>query len=104
MPSTQPPAARLDARPGRPPCWVRFSLSVLLSAGFAGAAASAAEAQVAAPMQQQAAAPDTDVIKQREQELEAARAQQRSAADQREKLKADIAAIGLDRSKLNGQL
>ena len=53
---------------------------------------------------QQAAAPDMDATKQREQELEAARAQQRSVAEQREKLKADIAAIGLDRSKLNAQL
>ena len=45
-----------------------------------------------------------DAIKQREQELEAARAQQKNAAELQEKLKADIAAIGQDRSKLNAQL
>ena len=45
-----------------------------------------------------------DAIKQREQELEATRAQQKSAAELQAKLKADIAAIGQDRSKLNQQL
>jgi septal ring factor EnvC (AmiA/AmiB activator) len=75
----------------------------MLSLGFAGASAPYAHAQVAAPMQQ-AAAPPTDLIKQREQELEAARVQQKAAADLQEKLKADIAAIGQDRSKLNQQL
>ena len=53
---------------------------------------------------QQAAAPDTDAIRQRALELEAARDQQRSAAELQEKLKAAIAAIGQDRSKLNAQL
>jgi septal ring factor EnvC (AmiA/AmiB activator) len=75
----------------------------MLSLSFAGASAPHAHAQVAAPMQQ-AAAPPTDLIKQREQELEAARVQQKAAADLQEKLKADIAAIGQDRSKLNQQL
>ena len=51
-----------------------------------------------------AAAPSADDIKQREQELEAVRAQQKSAAEVQEQLKADIAAIGQDRSKLNQQL
>ena len=46
----------------------------------------------------------TDAIKQREQELEAARAQQKSAAELQQKLDADIASIGQDRSKLNQQL
>ena len=50
------------------------------------------------------AVPSADAIKQREQELEAARAQQKSAAEAQDKLKADIAAIGQDRSKLNQQL
>ncbi|HJZ21871.1 MAG TPA: hypothetical protein VJ226_12985, partial [Bradyrhizobium sp.] len=50
------------------------------------------------------AAASPDAIKAREQELEAARAQQKSAAELQEKLKADIAAIGQDRSKLNQQL
>src|SRR6202042_37833 len=53
---------------------------------------------------QAATAPSPDAIKQREQELEATRAQQKNAAEQQEKLKADIAAIGQDRSKLTQQL
>jgi septal ring factor EnvC (AmiA/AmiB activator) len=75
----------------------------MLSLSFAGASAPHAYAQVAAPMQQ-AAAPPTDLIKQREQELETARVQQKTAAELQEKLKAEIAAIGQDRSKLNQQL
>jgi murein hydrolase activator len=75
----------------------------MLSVSLAGATASVAHAQVATSMQQ-AAAPDTDAIKQRALELEAARDQQRSAAELQEKLKAAIAAIGQDRSKLNAQL
>jgi murein hydrolase activator len=83
---------------------IRIPLSVaLLSAGFAGMSLLPAAAQVAesAP---QASASSPDAIKQREQELEAAREQQKSAADLQAKLKADIAAIGQDRSKLNQQL
>ena len=45
-----------------------------------------------------------EAIKQREQELEAARIQQKSSAESQAKFKADIAAIGQDRSKLNAQL
>ncbi|WP_300159761.1 peptidoglycan DD-metalloendopeptidase family protein [Bradyrhizobium sp.] len=63
-----------------------------------------ATAQVAATPPAPASSPSPDEIKQREQELEAARAQQKSAADTQEKLKADIAAIGQDRSKLYQQL
>jgi septal ring factor EnvC (AmiA/AmiB activator) len=75
---------------------------MLFSASFASAGVSAS-AQVADPASQTATAlPDT--IKQREQELEATRAQQRSAAELQQKLKAEIAAIGQDRSKLNAQL
>lgn len=48
--------------------------------------------------------PSADDIKAREQELEATLAQQKSAAELQEKLKAEIAAIGQDRSKLNQQL
>jgi len=78
---------------------VSIPLSIaLLSAGFA---ISPAAAQTAAP---QATAVSPDAIKQREQELEAARAQQKSAAELQQKLQADIAAIGQDRSKLNQQL
>jgi murein hydrolase activator len=52
---------------------------------------------------QETAAP-AGALKQREQELEAARLQQRNAAEQQARLKAEIAAIGEDRSKLNQQL
>src|ERR1700730_2414967 len=81
---------------------VLFSFAVL-SAGFAGISLLPAAAQVAATTQQ-ATAVSPDAIKAREQELEAARAQQKSAAEAQEKLKADIAALGQDRSKLNQQL
>jgi len=76
---------------------------MLLSASLAAAALSPAVAQPAAPAQQ-ATATSPDAIKQREQELEAAREEQRKAAELQQKLKADIAAIGQDRSKLNQQL
>ncbi len=80
------------------------SLSLLLfSANFAAASLSPAVAQSATPAQQ-ATAISPDAIKQREEELEAAREQQRKAAELQQKLKADIAAIGQDRSKLNQQL
>jgi septal ring factor EnvC (AmiA/AmiB activator) len=83
---------------------VRIPLSiVLLSAGFAGLSLLPVAAQVAASTPQETTA-SPDAIKQREQELEATRAQQKSAAELQEKLKADIAAIGQDRSKLNQQL
>jgi septal ring factor EnvC (AmiA/AmiB activator) len=75
----------------------------LLSAGLAGMGLSPAAAQVAAPAPQTSAA-SPDAIKQREQELQATRTQQQGAAELREKLRADIAAIGQDRSKLNTQL
>ena len=76
---------------------------MLLSAAVAAISISPAAAQTAAPSQQ-ATAVSPDAIKQREQELEAAREQQRRAAELQQKLKADIAAIGQDRSKLNQQL
>ncbi len=83
---------------------IRTPLSlIVLTASFAGLAVSPGAAQVATATQQ-ATAPSPDAIKQREQELEAARAQQKSATELQEKLKADIAAIGQDRSKLNQQL
>jgi septal ring factor EnvC (AmiA/AmiB activator) len=75
----------------------------LLSAGLASVNLSPATAQVADPTAQATAA-SPDAIKQREQELEAARAQQKSATDAQEKLKSEIAAVGQDRSKLNQQL
>jgi septal ring factor EnvC (AmiA/AmiB activator) len=78
-------------------------LVMSLTASFAAVSVSSAAAQTAAPAQQ-ATAVSPDAIKQREQELEAAREQQRKAAELQQKLKADIAAIGQDRSKLNQQL
>jgi len=86
----------------------RIPLSIaLLSGGVASLLASVglppATAQIAASTPQTTAAA-SDALKQREQELEAARAQQKSAADAQEKLKSEIAAIGQDRSKLNQQL
>lgn len=81
---------------------IRRRAVALLSASFLSLAGAApAAAQVAAP---QAAAVSPDIIRQREQELQAAREQQRKASELQEKLKADIAAIGQDRSKLNQQL
>jgi septal ring factor EnvC (AmiA/AmiB activator) len=86
------------------PLMSAVSLSVLLlSASFAAVSLSPAVAQSAAPAQQ-ATAVSPDAIKQREEELEATREQQRKAAELQQKLKADIAAIGQDRSKLNQQL
>jgi len=86
------------------PLMSAVSLSLLLfTASFAAASLSPAVAQSAAPAQQ-ATAVSPDAIKQREEELEAAREQQRKAAELQQKLKADIAAIGQDRSKLNQQL
>jgi septal ring factor EnvC (AmiA/AmiB activator) len=80
---------------------VRIPLCIaLLSASLSAMNLSPASAQVAAA----ATAASPDAIKQREQELEAARAQQKSAAEAQEKLKAEIAAIGQDRSQLNAQL
>lgn len=81
--------------------WLPLSVA-LVSAVFAGAATFPACAQVTAAAPQ--AAPSSEVIRQREQELEAARAQQKTAAELQEKLKADIAAIGQDRSKLTQEV
>jgi murein hydrolase activator len=79
-----------------------FSLA-LLCVGLAGMALPA-KAQVATATPTPAATPSPDAIKQREQELEATRAQQKSAAEAQDKLKADIAAIGQDRATFNQQL
>src|SRR6202171_3683042 len=86
------------------PVPLRIPLSIaLLSAGFGGMSLPAI-AQIAAATTPQTTASSPDAIKQREQELEATRAEQKRAADLQAKLKADIAAIGQDRSKLNQQL
>jgi len=78
-------------------------LSLLLLAAIVAATMPAAAQMAIAPTQSAAVAPP-DIIKQREQELQAARNEQKNAADSQAKLKADIAAIGQDRSKLNQQL
>jgi hypothetical protein len=73
-------------------CSVRIPLSlVLLSAVLAGMNLLPAAAQVAASTPQTTAS-SPDAIKQREQELEATREQQKSAAELQQKLKTDIAA------------
>jgi len=89
----------------------------LLAAGMVGAWPSIATAQTPAPTPATPVAatpaepapaatttPSADDIKQRAQELEAARQRQKDAAELQEKLKAEIAAIGQDRSKLNQEL
>jgi murein hydrolase activator len=76
---------------------------VMLALLAAGTCLAPAAAQTAPPAVQNAAVLP-DPLKQREQELEAARAEQTRAAEQQAKLRAEIAAIGADRSKLNSQL
>ncbi|WP_298107474.1 peptidoglycan DD-metalloendopeptidase family protein [Bradyrhizobium sp.] len=78
------------------------AFAILLSAGFASAGVSAS-AQAVDPAPQTTTA-SAEAIKQREQELEATRAQQKSSAELQQQLKAEVAAIGQDRSKLNAQL
>ena len=107
------PARNIDSYPGTARrgqlSSVRIPLSIaLLSAGLAGTGLAGislvpATAQVAESTPQTTAV-SPDAIKQREQELDAARTQQKNAAELQQKLKADIAAIGQDRSKLNAQL
>jgi murein hydrolase activator len=96
-----PSSNSLAARCGRLSS-LPFSI-LLLSAGFAGLDRWPAAAQTTTAAAQ-TTVPSEDAIKQRAQELEAARTQQKNANDAREKLKADIATIGQDRSKLNQQL
>ena len=76
-------------------------LNLLLIGSVAGA--SLAQAQTATPAPQTAAV-SPDAIKQREQELEAARARQKSAEEAQAKLKAEITSLGQDRTQLNQQL
>ncbi|MBR0931123.1 peptidoglycan DD-metalloendopeptidase family protein [Bradyrhizobium diazoefficiens] len=83
-------------------------LNLLLITGVAGASlaqasTSLAQAQTATPAPQTAAV-SPDAIKHREQELEAARARQKSAEEAQAKLKAEITSLGRDRTQLNQQL
>src|SRR5437660_5450647 len=87
----------------RIPLSVAFLSAGFLSTGFPSMSLPSATAQILGTAPQTVALSPDD-IKQREQELEAARVQQKNAAELQEKLKADIAAIGQDRSKLNQQL
>ncbi|MDN3277944.1 peptidoglycan DD-metalloendopeptidase family protein [Frankia sp. RB7] len=64
---------------------------------------SLAQAQTITPAPQTAAI-SPDAIKQREQELEAARASKKSAEEAQAKLKAEISSLGQDRTQLNQQL
>lgn len=88
-------------------------LKLLLIASCAGASLfaeesllaeeSLAQAQTITPAPQTAAI-SPDAIKQREQELEAARASKKSAEEAQAKLKAEISSLGQDRTQLNQQL
>ena len=90
----------------------RSAIGAAAVAGFLVVAAAQALAQSQpatspSPTTQAAASaqPDSsDAIKQREQELDAMRQQQQRAAEAQEKIKAEIAAIGQDRTTLNQQL
>ena len=79
-----------------------LTLAVMSFAVLIASASAQTAAPAPAPAQNAPASPDA--IKQREQELEAARAAQKASADAQAKLKAEISAIGQDRSKLNEQL
>ncbi|MBC9880891.1 peptidoglycan DD-metalloendopeptidase family protein [Bradyrhizobium sp. INPA01-394B] len=80
-------------------------LNLLLMASCAAASFAQAQTQgqAIAPAPQTAAI-SPDAIKQREQELEAARARQKAAEEAQAKLKAEIATLGQDRTQLNQQL
>jgi murein hydrolase activator len=69
-------------------------------------AAPAPSAQVPSPSAAPGtpAKPDLNVLKQHDQELDAARAQQRAALEAQTRLKLEIEAIGTDRRALNQQL
>jgi septal ring factor EnvC (AmiA/AmiB activator) len=97
--------AAAGGRPSGAALSARILASGLMVCGLAGVPVTAAQAQVVSQVATPPlAAPPVDIIRQREQELQAARAQQKSAAELQEKLKADILAIGEDRAKLNQRL
>jgi septal ring factor EnvC (AmiA/AmiB activator) len=99
------------SKPRLPPSPLRRGLlcavplsTLVLSASLAETARPRQPVQSAAATPTAAAAVSPDDVKQRAQELEDARAAQKSAAESQAKLQADIASIGQDRSKLNQQL
>lgn len=82
-------------------------LNLLLMASVAGASLFAEESLAQAPTTTpapQTPAISPDAIKQREQELETARASKKSAEEAQAKLKAEITSLGQDRTQLNQQL
>jgi septal ring factor EnvC (AmiA/AmiB activator) len=82
-------------------------IGLISLASLAASAASAQNAPAAtpAPLEQKAEAPsDAEALRLRNLELDAARSQQKAAEETQAKLKADIAAIGQDRARLNQQL
>lgn len=79
-------------------------LNLLLIASVAGASLAQAQTQGQTSAPPQTAAVSPDAIKQREQELEAARASKKSAEEAQAKLKAEITSLGQDRTQLNQQL
>ncbi|WP_420134217.1 murein hydrolase activator EnvC family protein [Rhodopseudomonas sp.] len=82
------------------------SVALLAASLISSAPVTRAQAQTTPPTTPAAtsAAATADLLKQRAQELEAAREAQKRAAELQDKLKADLAAIGEDRTKLNQQL
>lgn len=91
----QAPSAALVAM------WPALCLSAMLVSAATGAMAQETVEAAAAP-----AAPTASeqAIRRRTEELEATLARQKSAAELADKLKAEIAAIGEDRARLNQQL
>jgi murein hydrolase activator len=81
-----------------------IALGVLLTSAALAEPARPIEAPTSVAATSSADPATPDVIRQREQELEQARAAQKSAADAQAKLKAEIAALGQDSSKLSQQL
>lgn len=104
MPATRPSLLYLStASRGR----LSVASSVLLLPSLVGLGLTPAKAQTATRIQPPtpiSTPASPEALQQREQELQAARAAQKSAADAQERLKADIATLGQDRSKLNQQL
>lgn len=80
----------------------RLAVALMSAAVFGALAPGRLAAQNTEPTAAEAAR--SEAIKRREQELEAARSEQRSAAEREKQLRADIAALGQDRTKLNKQL
>jgi septal ring factor EnvC (AmiA/AmiB activator) len=100
MPKARFPLSSYDAVRRGLICCVPVMLALQ---GVAPASAqTTAAAQTAAPAQNAAATPEA--LQQREQELDTARQQQKNSAELQAKLKAELASIGEDRSKLNQQL